>query len=58
MEKAEQISRSFSPKEKKDISKAAKSLKMFVSFRNINEKEKMLARWKHSTLTKNVQNDI
>ncbi|WP_163531425.1 MULTISPECIES: MobQ family relaxase [Halobacillus] len=57
LEKSEQLSRSFSPKEKKEISKSAKSLKMFVSFRNINEKEKMLARWKHSTLTKNGQSD-
>lgn len=52
VEKTKSIARSFSPAEKKEISEAAKSLKMFVTFRNINEKEKMLERWHYSTIAK------
>ncbi|WP_077324114.1 MobQ family relaxase [Virgibacillus siamensis] len=50
LKEAQKIARNFSPEEKKTIAQEAKQLKMFVSFRNIKEKEKMLERWEYSTL--------
>lgn len=42
------FSRKFSPMEKKHLSDIAKHLKMFVNYKNINERKQQLNKWKKS----------
>ncbi|MCY8497749.1 MobQ family relaxase [Bacillus atrophaeus] len=48
----ENITRNFSPKEKKQLSMLSKELKTFVNFDTVQRKEKQLAHWERSELFK------